>query len=594
MRTLTICGNPIARYTIVLNPVPAPAETTAAEFLQRVIAISCGVTLPMASEAEYGICIGTREACPRVQLDGFRITTDERSLYLDGNIPRGTLYAAFDFAENYLGYRRFAIDCEVIPTEGAAEVPENIDRIDNPGMEARHARCHTQYTSPTFSAHCRLNDNMNIGEELGGCTEKTAGGHSFGDLMEQGRYFAEHPEYYSLVNGERIPCYGGHGPGQLCLTNPDVIRIVTENVLRDLREHPEKTVVDVSQNDNDNYCTCEHCAAVDEEEGSHCGSIIRFVNAVAEAVEKEFPHVMVQTFAYAYGTTPPKKTRARDNVIIRYCPMAACFRHGINDTSCPSNARFREEISGWANMCSHMSLFDYLADWNCYIAPYPNLISIYENIRFFAECNVRYVCGDCNGRDLSGGVYPDLKAYMYAKMLWNPRMSVEEYRRHIAEFLQGFYGPGWREIGRYLALEYEATKDRCVFGVEDIDICFLHYTSDPPVKMLKRYLRNNFEPEPFMPMVPNHPLVGIVDRMTEAQDCFDRALAMAETETDRFHIRRSRMAIDYLDLFCSDNDEFAMSAEEKQRYLVRVEKFKEDKVKYGFYWNLHTELARKR
>ena len=99
MRKLTVCGTDIAEYAIVLNPVPDSVEKTAAEFLQSVIETCCGVKLPVLGKAEYGIYIGTREASDKVKLDGFRITTDDKNVYLDGNVPRGTLYAAFDFAE---------------------------------------------------------------------------------------------------------------------------------------------------------------------------------------------------------------------------------------------------------------------------------------------------------------------------------------------------------------------------------------------------------------------------------------------------------------------------------------------------------------
>ncbi len=588
MRTLTICGRPIADYTIVLKPVPAPAETTAAEFLQRVIASSCGVTLPISDHGDYGIYIGTRESCSEVRWDGFRITTDDKNVYLDGNIPRGTLYAAYDFAEKHLGYRIFAPDCEVISTEGAAEVPAGLDHVDNPGMEARRTGCYVHKSFPEFAAHSRMNDCMpGLDEPLGGCTGITGACHTFSSYLNGSTYFADHPEYYALVNGERIPCNTGAGPGQLCLTNPDVLRIVTEKVLDDLRAHPQKTVVDVSQADNGNYCTCEACTAIAEREGSQSGPVICFVNAIAEAVEKEFPNAKIQTFAYSYSRTPPKHVKPRENVIIRYCPLEACFRHGINDPDCPTNAIFREEMERWGKIASHMSIWDYLAGWNCYITPFPNLISMRENMGWFADCNVHYILGDCN-HDAAGGAYPELKAYMYGKLLWNPHMSEETYRGHIAEFLRAYYGRGWREIGRYIALEYEVTAGRCFLGVEEIDICAVHYMSDPPLKGLKPYLRYNFEPGPFMPQLPDHALLGLVARMDEARGYYDRALAMAETEGERLHIARSRMAIDYLDLFCSGKEESTLSAEEKKTYLEQVKKFKEDKVKYNFYWNLYT------
>ena len=56
---------------------------TAAEFLQRVIEVSCGVKLPIANSAEYGIFVGTREADSRIKWDGFCMTTDDKNVYLD-------------------------------------------------------------------------------------------------------------------------------------------------------------------------------------------------------------------------------------------------------------------------------------------------------------------------------------------------------------------------------------------------------------------------------------------------------------------------------------------------------------------------------
>lgn len=47
------------------------------------------------------------------------------------------------------------------------------------------------------------------------------------------------------------------------------------------------------------------------------GSFLRYVNAIAEAVEEEFPGRYIDTFAYRYTRTPPKLTHPRDNVIVR-------------------------------------------------------------------------------------------------------------------------------------------------------------------------------------------------------------------------------------------------------------------------------------
>ncbi len=588
MRNLTICGSDIAEYAIVLNPVPDPAEKTAAEFLQRVIETSCGVKLPITEKAEYGICLGTREASPDVKWDGFRITTDDRNLYLDGNIPRGTLYAAYDFAEKYIGYRRFSLDCEVIPTEGAVDVPCNLDLIDNPVFEVRRFSYVDNKDYPDLTSFSRLNASLPKDmTDYGGTVFDFIDCHTYHKYLSAEEYAESHPEYFALVNGVRE----NQERHQLCLSNPDVLRIVTENVLKELREHPERTLIDFSQEDGMLGCTCEKCAAIDAEEGSQAGSMIRFVNALAEAVEKEFPHVMIQTFAYEYTLKAPKITKARENVIIRYCTYEACFRHAVNDPHCAINSETTyQEMKGWGDRCHHMSIWDYTTNWNCYMAPYPSLISLRENARFFADCHAMHVYGCDNGCHRTGGVYGELRAYLYVKTLWNPYMSDEEYNRHANEFLAAYYGKGWKYIRRYIDLEHEVTAARCFTCKQDIDICFVHFETYPKLPTFKRFFRQNYEAKPYQPADPDHPLMGLCERMDEAEECFDRAYALAETDTERRRIKRSKLGLTYIRLFCTEHDQFKMNAAERAAYEAEVKAFFEEKKEYEFCYNLSTEM----
>jgi len=592
MRKLTINGTNIAEYAIVLKAIPAPAEVTAAEFLQKVIKTSCGVKLPITATAENGIFIGTREADPRVKWDGFRMTTDDRNVYLDGNIPRGTLYAVYDFSEKYLGYRMFADDCEVIPTEGEADVPCGLDVVDNPGFESRRSDPRSRLDSGVLSSHDRLNDAMPCGEELGGTLGLGGDCHSFPSLCPPDLYFDEHPEYYSLYNGERVPC--GDAMGQLCLTNPDVIRIVTENVLSDLRANPGKKLVEVSHADGGVFCQCDNCRALFEQEGSQAGPLLYFVNAIAEAVEKEFPDVMVRTFAYEDTRIPPKHMKARDNVVIRYCTYDSCFRHGLEDPNCELNSTTTKlEMEGWREHCSKMSIWDYITNWDCFIAPFPNLISLFENVKYFLKCGVIHVFTETNLYNSTGGVYNELKDYLVGKLLWKPTMDWDEYKTHIKEFLVAFYGPGWREIAEYIRMEYEATEGRCFTCKEAVDIAFLHFDTYPKTPLFKRMWRRNYIPQPFQPAYPNHPLTKICEQMETVKGLFARALAAAENDVQRFHIERSAFSIKYLELFCTDRVEWTLSPEEHKAYMAEVEQFYKDKEKFNFYYNNHT-AARKR
>ncbi len=97
-----------------------------------------------------------------------------------------------------------------------------------------------------------------------------------------------------------------------------------------LKANPDMTIISVSQNDgNFDYCKCEKCAAIDAEEGSQAGTILRFVNAIADDIAEDHPHVVVDTLAYQYSVKPPRITKPRPNVcIMRYFQRKVAGRRG--------------------------------------------------------------------------------------------------------------------------------------------------------------------------------------------------------------------------------------------------------------------------
>ncbi len=596
MKKLTVCGADIAQYTIVLPDTPEQAEETAAEFLKRVIDASCGVTLPVSHKmTAHSIVLGSREHDPRIKWDGFRTATDENHLYLHGNIPRGTLYAAYNFAEKYLGYRYFADDLEVIPTDGITDVPVGTDTVDNPVYEMRRHSWIGNSETPAFGSFNRITDVM---DEKYGRGIRNAGCHTFNKYCPDHVYYDEHPEYFSLYypdgkengNGVRLRFTNDAKlmGGQLCLTNPDVLRIVTENLLKDLRAHPDWQIIDFSQNDNTRYCQCDRCAAVDEEEGTHAGTMIRFINAVAEEIEKEFPNVLVQTFAYQYTRKAPKITKTRHNVLIRYCTIEACFRHPLTDETCTKNGSiFSDELREWKDKCHQISIWDYSVNYSCFAAPFPNLYALRENIRFFADCGATHVYEEDTspGSNRAGGAYPELKAYLISKLLWNPYMDDETYNRHMEEFLCAYYGKGWREIKAYIDMEHELTADRHFGCFERVDTCALHQCEDGA---RWNEIAESFVPKAYQEPHPNSPLSKLVDRLDEAEAFFDRAYALTETEEQRKHITRNKMAFDYLRLFCTPHDKASMTEEEQKTYEAAVQDYLRKRTEYGFYHNLFT------
>ena len=158
-----------------------------------------------------------------------------------------------------------------------------------------------------------------IPEEYGGRNTLLGWVHTFSQiegLLPAEKYFQQHPDWYCLYQGKRQDKVG-----QLCLTNEPMRRELVRNVLERLRKNPGATMISVSQNDNGRGCQCDRCRELEEREGSPSGPVIRFVNAVAEEIEKEFPNVLVETLAYQYTRKPPAIARPRHNVIVRLCTI---------------------------------------------------------------------------------------------------------------------------------------------------------------------------------------------------------------------------------------------------------------------------------
>ena len=363
-----------------------------------------------------------------------------------------------------MGCRFYAEDTEVIPTltpaEVAAALPEGLDITEVSPFEFRDLYWTCTYR-PDFAVKRRINAGLagggshrrDIPPEWGGCIGYAGPHfvHTFERLIPAEEFFESHPEYFSMINGERS---AKHLYSQLCLSNPEVLAIVIERVKGWLRENPLAEIVSVSQNDSfviESYCTCPACAAVDAEEGSPAGSLIRFVNAVAEAIEPEFPKVAIDTLAYQYSTVPPKLTRPRHNVMVRMC-TGGCSSHTIEE--CPRNAHTKSWIEGWEKICDRLYIWDYTTDFAQYLNPFPNLRTLQDNARYFAAHSVKGVFEQGNYTGGRSGEFGELRSYMLTKALWNPDEAMD-----TDAFMEAYYGAGAPFVQKYLDYIHEKVKD---------------------------------------------------------------------------------------------------------------------------------------
>ena len=422
MAALTISDIPVKEFTLISGNTPAEkyAASELCSYFEKIAGekpSACGGSHTITLKA------GGEGLVP----DGYRIQNQNGNLTVTGGSGRGLIYGVYALLEQY-GVRFFMPGVESLGNGG------NLGETDvtfNPPFEFRQSDwpCGKDLN---WSVKNRIN-NRACGEELGGYVKWGGFVHTM----------------------QRI--FGIDQAHQPCLSDPAKLERAIEYVHDLLKEDPTINIISVSQNDNTNYCKCPKCAAVDEEEGSHMGSLLRFVNAVADSIRDEYPNVAIDTLAYQYTRKAPKITKPRDNVNIRLCSIECCFSHPLSDKTCERNEAFIRDIEEWNKICHRLYIWDYVTDFSYYIPTFPNFGVLRENMHFFATHGVTGMYPEGN-YNTNSGEFGELRCYLLAKLMYDPLMSESTYQRHMDEFLEGYYGAGWRYIRAYLDLTTNAAK----------------------------------------------------------------------------------------------------------------------------------------
>ena len=355
--------------------------------------------------------------------DGYAVTAGEDGqIVIRGGNGRGAIYGVYALLERCAGVRYYMPGVEKIGGDG---LTVDSDFSHTPIFEMRQSDWKCGNGSPDWCVKNGVNQRE-LPKEMGGHIKYGGFVHTIGGLA------------------------GVPWDKQPCLSDPAVLEKTIAGVRAILEKDPDIKIVSVSQNDNQNYCTCEKCRAVDEEEGSHAGTLLRFVNAVAADIAEDYPDVVIDTLAYQYTRKAPKITKPLPNVCIRLCSIECCFSHPLDDPSCPVNAAFCRDILEWNRICDRIYIWDYVTCFPHYIPTFPNFGVLRKNMRFFAEHGVKGMYPEGNYQSVRSGEFGELRCYLLAKLMMDPMMSETDYLGHMDDFLEGYYGAGWRYIRSYI------------------------------------------------------------------------------------------------------------------------------------------------
>ena len=436
-----------ANFTISIAANPTEAESQAAELLQSSInkMAHCELQIvktdkpnlkntiyitPSVSSLPKGFkkhFTQSFEAKKKELIDdAFLISVQTDNILILNGGKKGAYYGVVHLLEKYLDCRMYAPNVEIMPQKTTIGLPV-LCEMDKPINGIRIVNGVMTQQNEAYRNWQRLNDH----------NEEFAQGyyvHTFNRLVPWETHFDAHPEYFALMNGKRLI-------DQLCLTHPVVYDLTIQKLKDEMAKQPTKKLWSVSQGDNFSYCQCDKCAKIIADEGSAAGPIIHFVNKVAA----EFPDKMISTLAYQYSRKAPKHIKPADNVQIMLCTIELNRSKDIEND--PLSISFLKDITDWGKISKNIYLWDYTVNFSHNITPFPNLHTLQPNIQFFTKNSVNAHFQQTNAS--IGHEFSELKAYLIARLLWNPTINADSV---TTDFLNGYYGAGGVFIQKYINL----------------------------------------------------------------------------------------------------------------------------------------------
>lgn len=471
---------------VALGPASTADDRHAAGELGHYIRKATGASLPVCNSArqkpkeQARILVGL-SACPpdigrhisKLRPDSVyvRVSADGIAM-LAGNGPRGTSFAVYSFLEKAVGIRWLWPGelGEIVPRAKSLQV-QPLSLEQQPAFTLRRVgnfndsgtREPKQSLDPWAAYQHKLGivyDEEALAQtrlwalrnRFGG--PATHGGHAFGAMVPPSKHGPAHPEYFALVNGKRLwDNYDGKHGAQLCTSNPDVVRLVTEYCIRTFDEHPEYEMISISPNDGGGFCECERCRSLDtgsyetqnldpEAGGGRTrvitDRIMTFANQVTEGVVRRHPGKKLSILAYGAYRQPPARVRIHPSLNIQYHLRA-------NMHWDPEAARKEfEAIAGWAKAATNLGVTEFLIQGALADMPrlFPEPMAV--SIRRIQESNYQHYGTQAGEGFATNG----LNYYVLGKLLWDPSL---DHREVIRDYVEKGFGKAAPAMMRYYA-----------------------------------------------------------------------------------------------------------------------------------------------
>ena len=458
---------------VALAPDASPAEALAASEVARY--------LGLVTKAQFRVVSGQSADSPRIVVlsqsklgqalhvdlrwaplprDAYRLFSSGRDIVIAGHNGRAALFGAYYFLYKHAGCRWYMPGPlgEVLPHRPTLTVP-SLDELRVPAFEYRIA---SGFRTPEY-IDWAAKQGLQVWSPLPSWWAAGAQGerelcvrgtihHAFDKVAPATVFGQTHPEYFGLLNSERLTAPDKVRRGQLCVTDPELAPIVAQAAGRYFGQHPSAEFFSLCPNDNQNWCACRRCRACDPTTMVRWGRTwpvvsdryFGFVRKVAQRLAATHPGKKLYCFSYQTYTDPPLRVQLPSNVIVSVCHMVpACYAHPITDPACGKNVAFDKLVRGWAQRHDNLWYYAYTCKSMWQQMPWPIFRRIVVDIRHLRDQGFRGFYSQGSAR-IWGQL--GINFYVMVQALWDPALDVDVV---LDDYCNGFYADASEPMRRF-------------------------------------------------------------------------------------------------------------------------------------------------
>lgn len=461
------------------------AATELTNFLNRIT----GAEFRISDKPVPGLktlALGTPYQAKAVDEISIRVK-DANTLEVTGDGPIGTVYAAYDLLETF-GCVFVAHDFAYAPRKSEISLPGDYAKTDAPFFyEQRSTWSEIAYGGNRNKWSQILRTRMQVTGRKPGipedlvCKRQHDTNHSIGTRWLLTSKFAKtRPDFYAWVRNK-----DARNGMWVCVSNEEMYQQIFKEIDEFLSKHPDHRELSVAIGDCANFCECDKCTELvrkyPDPDGAEAWNVqcVLFANRIADHFAKKYPKIRFNFLPY--GERQPANPAIKLSENVGACVAELWRNHGL-----PADCNERSEqclgrICRMASPRCGTYVWDYLANFNDFLIPFPNHTIFARTAKYYKDLNIRGVSPQM--QFVYFGDLAEFNFWLFGKLTWNPDADLEEL---VDTYMNAAYGAGARFVREYFdLLEHARLRQRWTWYGCYVNETAHYLTDDDCVKMLR-------------------------------------------------------------------------------------------------------------